>query len=63
MTQAFWQKVLLALKKHGLLLFSIDQEKLTVLTICSSYPLPRMHDCIDSLEPAQQFSVLEQDND
>lgn len=59
-TQTEWASpVVLAPKHHGTILFCIDYRKLNAVPTHNSYPLPRMDDCIDSLEGAQVFSTLE----
>ena len=42
--------VLLAPKKDGRLRFCIDYSRLNTITVKDSYPIPRMDECIDSLE-------------
>ena len=47
--------VVFAPKKDGLLRFCVDYRRLNAVTVRDSYPIPWMHECIDSLGDAQVF--------
>ena len=42
--------VVFAPKKDGTLQFCVDYRRLNALTVRDTYPIPRMDECIDSLE-------------
>ena len=51
--------VVIAPKADGSYRFCVDYRKLNSMTVRSTYPLPRMDDCIDSLGEATIFSTLD----
>lgn len=51
--------VVFVAKRDGPLRFSIDYRKLNAVTICSSYSLSRMDECIDNLGGAEVFPTLD----
>lgn len=46
-------------KKNGRLRFCIDYRHLNAVTVCDSYLILRMDDCIDSLERARILSIFD----
>ena len=46
-------------KPDGSLRFCVDYRKLNSITVPDTYPLPRMDECIDSLEEAAIFTTLD----
>ena len=46
-------------KKDGSIRICVDYRKLNEVTLPDSYPLPRVQDCLDALEGASWFSVLD----
>lgn len=59
-THSEWSSpVVLAPKSDGSLRFCIECRRLNALTVKDSYPLPRTHECLDSLGNALNFSTLD----
>jgi len=51
--------VVMVPKPDGSVRFCIDFRKLNLMTVKDAYPIPRMHECIDSLGDAIVFSTLD----
>jgi len=46
-------------KPDGSVGFCIDYRKLNLMKVKDAYPIPRMYECIDSIEDARAFSTLD----
>ena len=55
----FAAPVVFAPKKDGTLRFCVDYRRLNATTVGDAYPIPRMDECIDSLEDARVLSTLD----
>ena len=58
-TSEWASPVVLVPKKDKTLRFCVDYRRLNTRTVNDAYPLPRMDDCIDSLDDATIFSTLD----
>jgi hypothetical protein len=58
-TSEWASPVVLFPKPDGSLRLCIDYRKLNAITVCDTYPLPRMDEYIDSLGDAVVFSTLD----
>ena len=59
-TSAGWASpVVLVPKKDGTMWFRVEYRKLNAVTVCDSYSLPRMDECIESLGDATVFTTLD----
>jgi Reverse transcriptase (RNA-dependent DNA polymerase) len=58
-TSEWASPVVLVPKPDGSLRFCIDYRKLNAITVRDTYPIPRMDECIYSLEDAVVFSTLD----
>lgn len=58
--QSEWASpVVLVPKSDGTRRFCVDYRKLNALTVKDTYPLPRMEECLDSLDDARIFTTLD----
>lgn len=55
-------KIVFTAKKDVTLCFYGDYRKLNAVMVRHSYPIPRIDDCLDSLEDAVVFSSLDSDS-
>ena len=46
-------------KKDGSIRICIDYRKLNKVTLHDSYPLPKVHECLDALQGAKWFSTID----
>ena len=51
--------MVLAPKQDGTLHFYFDDRRLNAMTVRDAYTIPRMDECIDSLEDVKIFSTLD----
>lgn len=58
-TSEWASPVVFAPKKDGKLRFCVDYRRLNLATVADTYPLPRLHDFIDSLGNASVFYTLD----
>lgn len=49
-------------KKDGSLRFWANYERLNAVTVCNSYRIPKMDECIDSLSDALIFFTLDKNH-
>lgn len=58
--QSEWaSNIVLVKKKDGTLRFCLDYRSLNAVTRGDAYPLPKINECLDSLEGARWFSTLD----
>lgn len=58
--QSPWASSIVCVQKKGdTLLFCVDHREHNAVTTSDSYPLPRIYECIDSLEDVMIFSTLD----
>jgi hypothetical protein len=58
-TSEWASPIFLVAKPDGPTRFCVDYRKLNAITVCDSYPLPRMDECIDSLGDSKTFATLD----